>query len=105
MEHQAVPRAAGIPDARALRLALYLGRGGLRRELESPGGDQVRDPLLHRLGYPGALPQDHREERLPGAALGAVHNAERQLYSSYDITEMGSVAAWYVRVLLLLYVE
>lgn len=39
---------------------------------------QVRDPVLHRVRHPGALPQDRREERVPGAALGALHHAERR---------------------------
>lgn len=39
---------------------------------------QVRDSVLHRVRHPGALPQDRREERVPGAALGALHHAERR---------------------------
>lgn len=30
------------------------------------------------LGFPGALPEDYREERLPGSAVGSLHHTERR---------------------------
>ena len=77
LEHQAVPRRQGIPDASALWFAEREQRGG--QEGQAADHRQVRDPLLHRLGDPGPLPQDYREERLPGASLGPLHHAKRRL--------------------------
>ena len=33
---------------------------------------EVRDPIFHGERDPGPIPQDHREERVPGVALGEV---------------------------------
>ena len=41
---------------------------------------------LHSAPYTiGALPEDHREERVPGAALGAVHHHERPLPTTDEL--------------------
>lgn len=60
------PRPAPAP----LRPVLP-GVGGLR-----VGGRRAQAGAAHVRA--GTLPEDHREEWLPGAALGAVHHAERR---------------------------
>ncbi|KAJ1617256.1 hypothetical protein T492DRAFT_500962 [Pavlovales sp. CCMP2436] len=54
-----------------------------RTHLLNNSSGEVRDPLLHSLRHPGALPQDHREVGLPGAAVGALHHAERRLPAAH----------------------
>ena len=52
----------------------------------APDQRQVRDPVFHRVGHPGPVPEDHREVGLPGAALGALHHSERRLPAADVVT-------------------
>mmetsp|Transcript_29710 Transcript_29710/g.63090 ORF Transcript_29710/g.63090 Transcript_29710/m.63090 type:complete len:420 (-) Transcript_29710:107-1366(-) len=95
VDHQAVPRRTRVPHEGALRPPEHQ-QGGRRRwregrfrrrrrrrrhghVVEEAHRGQVRDTLLHRVRHSGAVPQDHREERVPGAALGQVHHGQRGL--------------------------
>ncbi|KAM9610865.1 AP-1 complex subunit mu-2 isoform 11-T11 [Morphnus guianensis] len=76
----------GAPDARPLRSA-QRGEGGGGGS--APHLRPLRDSLLHRLGHPGAVHEDHREERVPGAALGALHHPERGLPAPHQLRAGG----------------
>ncbi|XP_062454473.1 AP-1 complex subunit mu-2 isoform X1 [Rhea pennata] len=82
LDHQVLPGREGAPDARPLRAA-QRGEGGGRGAAAHLR--PLRDPLLHRLGNPGALHEDRGEERLPGAALGALHHPQRRLPAPHHL--------------------
>ncbi|CAN7951545.1 unnamed protein product, partial [Ixodes pacificus] len=67
--------------------ALWPSQRGERRD-GGPGThpSQVRDPLLHHFGHSGAVPEDHRKERVPSTPLGPLHHAKRRLSTAHQLT-------------------
>ena len=82
-----VALGACVSDTRTrYSLATALCSAPGRQDAQEADLGQIRDPLFHGLGHPGAVSQDHGEERLSGAAMGALHHAKRRLSAAHELS-------------------
>ena len=73
--HQAVRWPQRVPHESSVRFPNHRSWGEIEVQSRSHP-DQVRDPILHCLWSASPLPQDRREEWLPGTSLGEIYHSK-----------------------------
>jgi hypothetical protein len=75
----------GLPSVKNGQLnrcyvTILLKRGPIsvrsRRRKTCSYNGEIRDPIFHSVGYPSAIPQDRRKERVSGVTVGEVYNTK-----------------------------